>query len=156
MRLIYVISFLYETYKVPIPSPLMSSKLHVTRRLLKWLRCCQYKMDTYFSQASVPKISNFLKKWKIQLGQRPSISSCKYCLFSVLILWSSNAQHLPHSFSTNVLRACSLAVFPLGIWQMFFGDCIIAFGNNRKSALVRFCEYMKELKFIYCLRRKNQ
>lgn len=44
----------------------------------------------------------------------------------------------------------------LGIWQMFFGDCIIAFGNNRKSALVRFCEYMKELKFIYCLRRKNQ
>lgn len=43
----------------------------------------------------------------------------------------------------------------LSIWQMFFGDCIIAFGNNRKSALVRFCEYMKELSFIYRLRRKN-
>lgn len=34
------------------------------------------------------------------------------------------------------------------MWELFFGDCILAFGNNRKSALVRFCEYMKDTKFM--------
>ena len=38
------------------------------------------------------------------------------------------------------------------MWQLFFGDCILLLGNNRKSPVVRFCEYMKETKFM---RREN-
>lgn len=44
----------------------------------------------------------------------------------------------------------------LTMWQLFFGSCIIAFGNNRKSALVRFCEYMKDTKFMDRFKHKKQ
>ncbi len=36
----------------------------------------------------------------------------------------------------------------LSFWQLFFGDCVLLFGNNSKYAIVRFFDYMRYLKFL--------
>lgn len=35
----------------------------------------------------------------------------------------------------------------LNFWQLFFGDCVLLFGNKSKNPLVRFCNNMRQLKF---------
>ena len=37
----------------------------------------------------------------------------------------------------------------LNFWKIFFGDCVIFFGNKSTNPIVRFCNYMRELKFLY-------
>lgn len=35
----------------------------------------------------------------------------------------------------------------LSFWQLFFGDCVLLFGNKSTSPIVRFCDNMRQLKF---------
>lgn len=35
----------------------------------------------------------------------------------------------------------------LSFWQLFFGDCVLLFGNKSKNPIVRFCDNMRQLKF---------
>jgi len=42
----------------------------------------------------------------------------------------------------------------IGFWKIFFGDCVILFGNKSTNSIVRFCNNMRELKFLKS--RKNK
>lgn len=42
----------------------------------------------------------------------------------------------------------------LSFWQLFFGDCVLLLGNNRKKTIVRFCDDLRTLKFLSNFKNK--
>lgn len=42
-----------------------------------------------------------------------------------------------------------IAYILLGFWKIFFGECVIFFGNKSTNPIVRFCDNMRELRFLH-------
>ncbi len=43
----------------------------------------------------------------------------------------------------------------LGFWQIFFGNFVIFFGNKSTNPIVRFCDYMRDLRFLKNRKKKG-